>query len=159
METQAGTPDDLDITLPPLSDDLSTRERFARHTQDPLCSGCHSTMDPIGLGFEHYDPVGRWRDTEGDGLPVDASGVLTYSGAAGAFYGVPELAGLLTTVEEVPQCFVVQWFRATWGREPGEGDTCSTEALDAAFATGDVPTLLRAIPLTDSFRYRTEVVP
>jgi len=156
---QQDPPGDLDITLPPLDDDLSTRERYARHTQDPLCSGCHSSMDPIGLGFEHYDPVGRWRTTEGNDIPVDASGVLTYSSQAGAFYGVPELAGLLTAVPEVQECFVRQWFRVGWGREPGEADTCSVDELEQAFASGDVPTLLRTVPLTDSFRYRAEVVP
>jgi len=156
---QQDPPGDLDITLPPLDDDLSTRERYARHTQDPLCSGCHSSMDPIGLGFEHYDPIGRWRDTEGNAIPVDASGVLTYSSQAGAFYGAVELAGLLTAVPEVQECFVLQWFRMGWGREPGESDTCSTDELQAAFAAGDVPTLLRTLPLTDSFRFRGEVVP
>jgi hypothetical protein len=156
---QQAPPDDLDITLPPLDDDISTRERFARHTQDPVCASCHTTMDPIGLGFEHYDSVGRWRDVEGNDVLVDASGVLTYTSEAGAFYGVPELAGLLTAVPEVKQCFVVQWFRSTWGREPGDADACSVEELEEAFVDGDVPALLRAIPHTDAFRHRATVLP
>ena len=156
---QQEPPDDLDITLPPLDEDISTRERFARHTQDPVCAGCHTTMDPIGLGFEHYDPVGRWREVEGNDVLVDASGVLTYTSQAGAFYGAPELADLMTGVPEVKQCFVVQWFRSTWGREAGDADTCSIEELEDVFATGDVPALLRAIPHTDAFRHRAAVVP
>ena len=156
---QSQPPDDLDITLPPLDEDISTRERFARHTQDPVCAGCHTTMDPIGLGFEHYDPVGRWRDVEGNDVPIDASGVLTYSPEAGAFYGAPELAGMLSAVPEIKQCFVVQWFRSTWGREPGAADTCSLEELEDAFVDGDVPALLRAIPHTDAFRHRAAIVP
>jgi hypothetical protein len=92
---QPPPPGDLDITLPPLDDSLSTRERLARHTQDPLCSGCHQRLDPVGFGFEHYDPIGAWRDTEGDGVPIDASGVLVYGDAAGPFDGALELSALL----------------------------------------------------------------
>ncbi|MGZ3421708.1 MAG: DUF1588 domain-containing protein, partial [Polyangiales bacterium] len=34
---------------------MSTRDRFAAHDKNPACSGCHHLMDPIGLGFEHFD--------------------------------------------------------------------------------------------------------
>ncbi len=33
-------------------------------------------MDPIGLGLENFDWMGRWRDQHSDGRPVDASGAL-----------------------------------------------------------------------------------
>ena len=48
----------------------TARERYARHSEDPVCSGCHSMMDPVGLAFENYDPVGLWRDTE-NGVTID----------------------------------------------------------------------------------------
>ncbi len=54
---------------------LSLRERLAIHRQDPGCASCHKTMDPLGMGLENFDAVGRWRDTESD-KPVDASGDL-----------------------------------------------------------------------------------
>ncbi len=151
---QPPPPGDLDITLPPLDDTLSTRERFARHTTDPLCAGCHDRLDPVGLGFEHYDALGKWRDFEGDGVPVDASGVLTYGSQAGPFSGAVELSAMLADDPAVERCFVTQWFRSTWGREPGAGDTCAVEALNAAFVDGDVQTLLRAIPTTDAYTVR-----
>lgn len=156
---QPPPPGDLDITLPPLDDSLSTRERLARHTQDPLCSGCHQRLDPVGFGFEHYDPIGAWRDTEGDGVPIDASGVLVYGDAAGPFDGALELSALLADDAGVRSCFVTQWFRSAWGREPGPADTCSVEALEEAFADGDVLELLRALPTTDAFGQRPAVTP
>jgi hypothetical protein len=43
-------------------------------------------MDPIGFAMEHFDAVGRWRDTDG-GQAIDASGVFpggaTFDGIAG----------------------------------------------------------------------------
>lgn len=54
---------------------LSMRERIAQHRADPACSGCHNVMDPLGLAFENYDAVGRWRTNE-DNNPIDVSGGL-----------------------------------------------------------------------------------
>jgi len=54
---------------------LSLRERLAIHRADPGCASCHKTMDPLGMGLENFDAVGRWRDNEGE-KPVDASGDL-----------------------------------------------------------------------------------
>ena len=43
-------------------------------------------MDPIGFAMENFDPVGRWRDRDGDS-PIDASGVFPdgekFNGMAG----------------------------------------------------------------------------
>ena len=33
-------------------------------------------MDPIGFGLENFDWMGRWRDKEANGQPVDASGTM-----------------------------------------------------------------------------------
>jgi hypothetical protein len=32
-------------------------------------------MDPVGFSLEHFDLIGRWRDTDG-GVPVNANGRL-----------------------------------------------------------------------------------
>jgi hypothetical protein len=53
----------------------SVRERLERHREDPVCAGCHSTMDPPGFALENFDAVGRWRATDA-GRPVDARGTL-----------------------------------------------------------------------------------
>ena len=49
-------------------------------------------MDPIGFGLENFDWMGRWRDTERDGRPVDASGELP---SGEKFNGVSELRKVL----------------------------------------------------------------
>jgi hypothetical protein len=51
------------------------RGRMERHRADPVCSACHSLMDPIGFALENFDLVGRWRQTE-RGEPIDATAVL-----------------------------------------------------------------------------------
>ncbi|HEY3593720.1 MAG TPA: DUF1592 domain-containing protein, partial [Polyangiaceae bacterium] len=49
---------------PDVSPGVSTRQRLSQHETDPSCSGCHSLMDPIGFGFESFDAIGRYRNTD-----------------------------------------------------------------------------------------------
>ncbi len=51
------------------------REMMEIHRADPDCRGCHSRMDPIGLGLENFDALGRYRKTE-NGKPIDTDGDL-----------------------------------------------------------------------------------
>ena len=41
---------------------LSPREKMARHAASEQCAGCHVLMDPIGMAFENYDAIGRFRN-------------------------------------------------------------------------------------------------
>jgi hypothetical protein len=54
----------------------SMRERLADHRADPACSSCHNIMDPIGLALEKFDGIGRWRDLDEGGIPIDSSGQM-----------------------------------------------------------------------------------
>src|SRR5690606_12119597 len=51
------------------------RNLLERHRSDPACFSCHVKMDPLGLGLENFDAVGRWRDSYGS-VAIDPSGVL-----------------------------------------------------------------------------------
>ena len=55
---------------------LNLRQRTERHRADPVCMTCHQTIDPIGFGLENFDVLGRWRDRDDTGAPVDATGEL-----------------------------------------------------------------------------------
>jgi hypothetical protein len=55
---------------------LSMRERLARHRASPVCAGCHSMLDPLGLALENYDATGKWRTRGESSELVDASAVL-----------------------------------------------------------------------------------
>lgn len=51
----------------------SVRERFEQHRNDPNCFSCHVRLDPPGFALEAFDPIGQWRERDGE-APVDASG-------------------------------------------------------------------------------------
>ena len=49
----------------------SIRQKFEAHRNKPGCYTCHVRLDPPGFALERFDPIGRWRETDG-GQPVDA---------------------------------------------------------------------------------------
>lgn len=55
--------------------DLPLRDILAIHREKALCASCHKRMDPIGLAFENYNPLGIWHD-EYRGKPIDTAGQL-----------------------------------------------------------------------------------
>ncbi|MBL8228504.1 MAG: DUF1592 domain-containing protein [Bryobacterales bacterium] len=55
---------------------LTVRQRTELHRTNPVCANCHQILDPIGFGLENFDAIGRWRDRDSNGQPVDAAGVL-----------------------------------------------------------------------------------
>jgi mono/diheme cytochrome c family protein len=60
----------------------TVREKLELHRSDPNCNACHRKIDPLGLAFDNYDAIGRWRDVEtvrdgiGDNPKLDPSGEL-----------------------------------------------------------------------------------
>ena len=67
--------------VPPITPDTNgaktPRELLVRHTRQKECAGCHRKIDPVGLVFENFDAVGKWR-TRWPGIdqPVDSRTTL-----------------------------------------------------------------------------------
>ncbi len=53
----------------------SVRQRLEAHREDPVCSSCHSIIDPVGFALENFDLVGAWREYDGDAR-VNPTGTL-----------------------------------------------------------------------------------
>jgi hypothetical protein len=148
-------PADVMIKAPEPSPTATTRQRFAEHSANPSCKGCHDLMDPIGFGFENYDGMGRYRTNENQ-APVDAAGALIGTDVDGAFNGVPQLAAKLAQSQEVAGCYATQWFRFAYGRGEGDADACSLGTLRTRLQAsgGNIKELLVALTQTDAFLYR-----
>ena len=55
---------------------LTLRQRTELHRTNAVCANCHKILDPIGFGLENFDAIGRWRDQDDSGGPIDAAGEL-----------------------------------------------------------------------------------
>src|SRR5262245_57078750 len=49
---------------------------MAAHHCNPVCSSCHSIMEPLGLALEHFDATGRYREVAEGFSVIDATGTL-----------------------------------------------------------------------------------
>src|SRR5690606_29357523 len=67
---------------------LSIRDRLERHRDDPICSSCHSIMDPLGFALESFDATGRWRVVDELKRPVDNVGTWTNGEEINGFTGL-----------------------------------------------------------------------
>lgn len=110
----------------PLDDTLSTRERYNQHMIDEACVSCHQYMDAIGFGFEHFDPIGQWREDDA-GHEIDSSGYLTGvetmgDGIESEYADFQEMVWLLAGSERAPACFTMQLRRWSTGTKLDDED-------------------------------------
>lgn len=151
-------PANVVIELPPADPNVRGRERFAQHREDPVCSGCHALMDPIGFGLENYDALGRYRTKEGNDLEIDASGELLDAGEdiSGPFVGGVELGARLAQSQMARDCVAQQLFSYAVARGATEEDDCALRFVKDRFTAsgGSLKELIVSIALSDAFGYR-----
>jgi mono/diheme cytochrome c family protein len=69
------------IPTNPTGPKATLRQKLEAHIHDANCAACHAKIDPLGLAFENYDAIGRWRTEEitdgvGENPKVVSSGKL-----------------------------------------------------------------------------------
>jgi hypothetical protein len=151
-------PADAIINVPEISPGATTRERFTQHQTDPNCAGCHTLMDPIGLGFEHYDALGQWRDMD-NGLPVDATGEIIGTDVAGTFDGALELSDKLADSEQAMNCLARSWLRFALGRSDLDADAGAIAVAGERFEASGFRIKELLVALTETRAFRHQVVP
>ena len=143
-------PADVDTSIPEPDEDSPTlRERIAVHLEDPTCAACHQLMDPIGLGFENFDGIARWRDTE-NGATIDASGQLEGEDFKDAW----ELGQLVADHASLGPCFTQHLYRYSTGHSIVDGEQDLVGWLSDGFAQSgfSFKELLVDTILSDGFR-------
>ncbi|RYY77328.1 MAG: DUF1588 domain-containing protein [Gammaproteobacteria bacterium] len=146
----------------PLDPNKPTRERFAAHTSNANCQSCHQYIDNIGFAFENYDAVGRYRTTQGNSIPVDASGGISglLTMTASESYQFSNLRGLSTVlatdgVEATSKCLTRQYQRfATGISEPNSCAVNASYTRWQASSSKDLKTLLLETVTSPTFLTR-----
>jgi hypothetical protein len=143
-------PPGTNSTLPPLQPDRpqTNRERLKEHLINRTCVGCHSLMDPIGLGFEKFDAIGKHRQKQTikffpdrrakDQTPktveleLDTAGKV--SGMQSSDFQTPrELGRILAGSSACQECIVKQLFRYAYGRHETPADQPLIEKATGVF--------------------------
>jgi hypothetical protein len=107
-------------------------------------------MDPLGLGMEDFDPIGRHRTMELT-KPVDASGELDGK----AFVGGKQLGAALAAHPEIGNCQVRNLYRFATGHLEVEGEQVTIATLTRKFEDGGfkIKPLLVDLVMSDGFRF------
>jgi Protein of unknown function (DUF1588)/Protein of unknown function (DUF1592)/Protein of unknown function (DUF1595)/Protein of unknown function (DUF1587)/Protein of unknown function (DUF1585) len=148
-------PQTLKIDPPPNDPTLTTRERFAAHTSNPSCQGCHTMMDPIGYTLENFDATGAFRTTE-NGKPIDASGALAGTDVDGPLDGPVTLGKRLGASQAARECFAKNWLEFATAYAMGDEAFAKVKADAAQFVAGQIgiTELLTAFVRSDAFVVR-----
>ncbi len=137
---------------------VTFREILEQHRNKPECAGCHRLMDPIGLGLEGYDAVGRHRTTE-RGLPIDTSGALPDETS---FSGAIDLAEILARDSRVTACMTRKLATFAIGRRLVLADDdawIDHIAAEAGKTGGGLKQIIRALVTSEAFRSRRAGTP
>lgn len=131
----------------------NVRERIEQHRSNPACSGCHATFDPLGLGLERYDAIGRYREAYGNGDAIAPEGVMP-NGAA--FAGPEQLGALLGQDPRFSACAASKLYMYALGREVEALDDAPLQTLQAKWAARGLTfrNLMKEIVASDAFRFR-----
>lgn len=147
-------PAEVDTSLPEATESFPTlRDRIDQHLSDPACASCHTAMDPIGLGLERFDGLGKFRLVE-NGEKIDASGDL--DGAP--FEDAESLGQAIASHPATASCLVRHLYRYAIANEEGDGDEAQIARLTEQLIYDGyrIKPLLRRIALSDGFRYGKE---
>jgi hypothetical protein len=130
------------------------RERMAAHLTNAGCASCHRPMDALGLAFENYDAVGRWRDKDGK-FPINPAGE---SPSGKKFASPAELKRVLLDADRelFVRCLAEKLLTYAVGRGMEYYDKCTLDDLTAATAKADYrfSALIHAITESDVFQKR-----
>jgi hypothetical protein len=131
----------------------NVKQRLERHRADPICAGCHRILDPIGLGLERFDGIGRYREAYGNGDAIDPAGMLP---DGTAFAGADQLGQLIGQDPRFPACVTTKLFTYALGRDVEAFDAASLQKLQTSWAARGptIRNLMKEVVLSNAFRFR-----
>jgi len=140
-------------------ENLTVRERLARHRDEPTCASCHATLDPFGLALENYDAIGAWRtQANGENFRANKAPELDVSGtlpSGRSFQNLEEFkAALLTERDKFAEAFSEKMLTYALARPVGYVDRATVSELTVTLRQQDyrLRSLVHAIVASEAFQ-------
>src|SRR4029079_14743350 len=77
--------------LPESAPGQTVRQQLEVHRSKAECAPCHNILDPVGLWLQHFDAVGRYRETYDGNVAIDTAGQLPDGSKFDGFDGLTDL--------------------------------------------------------------------
>ncbi|WP_437996164.1 DUF1592 domain-containing protein [Sorangium sp. So ce185] len=154
--TPLGAPAPNIPPVPPLEPGQTNRQRITQLTS--ACGGtCHNALiNPVGFAFEHFDGMGLYRDEENGGLPIDSSGVYSFTEGAKSFADAGELMHHMAAGEQAHLCYAKKLASFALQRDviPADLPLVETLADVSRGASGSVKEMMLELVKDEAFRTR-----
>jgi hypothetical protein len=141
---------DLEDAGGPMIDPANIRAKLEAHRASPDCKGCHSVLDPIGLGLENFDAIGRYRTQYENGDVITPTGTLDGKD----FNGLNELIPLVTGDTRLSSCPGEKLLSFALRRTPRVDDAAYVAAIARGWQSGTIRDLVKQLVLSEAFRSR-----
>lgn len=141
--------------------DQTEREKSLYRQTTPPCSTCHASFDPYGLALDDYDLIGRFRETDAEGRPIDTSVTLPDQIGGGSAVDIVDVATQIADSGAFAKCMgrnLINYFLADVSAGFANINSCSTQHVADAFAASDqtFPSLIKAVATSATFVNRSK---
>ena len=149
--------DDMDLG-PDYPAGMSERQALESLVTDPACKACHVMFDPIGHALGNFDAIGTYRTVDSQGKAVDATVQLwqdlapdgaPVTGSRGVSLALADSSHFHGCVSRQLASYMIHR-EVTAASDPRLVTALTDRVADQA----TLPELVRAIALSDEFRYR-----
>lgn len=140
-----------------MQSNLSERERSDYRATTAPCMGCHPGFDPYGVALENFDVIGRYRTTDPEGRPIDASVKLPPIAGGGTAKNAVEVGQMLASTGAFASCVGTKLITYALAETGVSGRSCASKAVANAFANSDQSfgALVRAVALSKAISQRS----
>ena len=122
------------LDLPPADESMSSRQIIESKTSVASCTGCHSTINPMGFVMQNYDALGRYVEVEkvfdDNGNIIATHNLDTSAHPNIDAFNEPKVNNASEMSEAIansvagPKCMTQRWFEFAHGRAPAAEDSC-----------------------------------
>jgi hypothetical protein len=159
LENLLGTPPsppppDVQPVEPDTRGVRTIRELMEKHRSNPTCHECHRKIDPIGLGLENFDAVGRYRSQYSKRLPIDATGEMPDGTAFEGVDGIKRY--LVARPGQFTRSLTEKMMTYALGRRVTFSDRTDLDAIVTALGRGGygLRDLVQQVAQSEAFRTR-----
>jgi Protein of unknown function (DUF1592)/Protein of unknown function (DUF1588)/Protein of unknown function (DUF1595) len=133
-----------------------------RGTMAP-CNGCHLTFDAYGLALDTFDVLGRYRDKDHEGRPIDPSVELPVQVGGGLAKDIVEVGQKLADSGAFGKCMsqnLINYALADVSAGAATINSCAVARVAQIFGTtdGSFPSLIKSVAVSTAFGSRTKGV-
>jgi len=141
--------------------DATEREMAEIRASASSCSSCHESFDPYGLALDTYDVLGRYREVDDKGRPIDSSVTLPKVIGGGDASDIVEVAQKLAASGAFGKCMgqnLVNYALADVSAGAASIDSCAVKRVADAFKATDqtFPSLIKTVATSAAFSERLQ---